>query len=51
VGIQDGKKGIGSGFCFRHFFASMEMRLGGLPGCVKCDFGRLFRCTYGCFFA
>jgi hypothetical protein len=38
VGVKDGKESAGSGFDFRHFFASVEMRVGGRGRRVKRDF-------------
>jgi len=32
VGVKDGEEGVGSEFDFRHFFASLEMRVGGRVG-------------------
>jgi hypothetical protein len=38
VGVEDGEEGAGGEFLFRHFFASVEMRLGGDGWRVKKDF-------------
>ena len=39
VGVEDGEEGAGGEFDFRHFFASLEMRVGGRWGRVKGIFG------------